>query len=1289
MGLIGWIKNKHFTSRLNKADKLRDAGQLDEAESLYREILGKQSFVSSHLAHLLAMKGKTASEKIEYLNQIVLLRPYVSDEDKNDYDKEFVGYIEKLKRLAQDFFSKKDYPSAVILADGINSSEYHVNLDFLNNMKRYHAYKEFYATQNINSYIARYKKVVGYLKSYPGWENDAKVFYASLTNAHKYQRAIDLLIQCDKSNYKKEIIQCSIYILQGKDAELKANIADSQVLNGFLSKIKSINLDNSQRQQISDSVYTLAVQADANKSIGICQRFLSEERFRSLYIAKAYELAKQNKFNSWNDLKKVIEHNTDSDTRVDIVAKFAVLTNRYDGYFKELAISKIKRVQDIHLFQTYWNIKDGIEYFNELIVNSFAQAYDVVNIILKERNTFLVSPAYNKAFAKAVCRLSSTDFVINILERLISYQYDIDDIYADKMLLIAKADSEESQALSIIDHALNFSSSEKLCNAWLSLYAKIKCQETETIASVNERIKFINSILDTIFHSKVDYKNSTDKQLSLLWEILVNTYLEKSKNQREDKAIEDLTLLREKVLKNGQKNTSSEIVSTITSNIVKIRWAIAKDKETDNEFKEAIAQYESIRKERESNYSIRAEFRSLICHLKSNDVNQDIELRIKESLKTNSYESLKEDLAYRYACFLLQNIRPSEAKSIIDTYFPNDNELKSICRGMFANKAQKDLNSINSVLNDISNGKTSEKQITELLAYIDSNQDSIVQWLPDAEEQIKACKQNLESSLLSAKYESDDYEGVISMLIKAHPDFISNDDIYRNIAIAALGAVEDNRLGETDIRLAISIWLSAIYTDRLFVRSLDYTQWDDPFSFTLKDSLGRTRPSDYKRIPDNVNFDEPLEGQIVSIKDVQNNLLTRFETAITKNFPQYETFFNEEKQAMEDLLDIDCNQPFILVAPYLSVKFPKVRKGIKKALESEYNILGPDYSEPILQTGVEYRFKTKPFSGYKDILDELNECKAALRTLSPSRVKGAFANVAEIRTFENLYGILKAYVSTEMNSAIKEKTSYKSFLDVYEIVCQAMRDNSLSLTCTGYVNEKVIKLVNDGKMALRVGTSYMARLYMLAPSDYQVKQNLEAMLENLVAEVEEKNNPTDKNALNNIEKVLRNDGHQDLINKVHIQGKLTAIVSKVNGKTMQPKQALVEVFEMYKKSPNDDRICANLVTLCDICINKYIAGDEYGRNEVERILNSINNMKSVTFRKHAVSLGKSFFDIISKLSIETLSTFADLNPSSSLNSKGYALKAALKYMKRLGSVSFEDIDGLDNIYKLILEQAFN
>ena len=188
--------------------------------------------------------------------------------------------------------------------------------------------------------------------------------------------------------------------------------------------------------------------------------------------------------------------------------------------------------------------------------------------------------------------------------------------------------------------------------------------------------------------------------------------------------------------------------------------------------------------------------------------------------------------------------------------------------------------------------------------------------------------------------------------------------------------------------------------------------------------------------------------------------------------------------------------------------------------------------------------------------------------------------------------------------------------------------------------------------------------------DYKVKskQNLEGMLAALAALVEQNNSSIDRTAVNN---ALLNTGNtfKSTVEDARVQANLSVIVDKVNNGSMPKDKALKEVYGLYEKFPDNDRICQNLITLCDMCIMEFVIADKWGASSVRTILDSLNSNKSAAYNRHKDKLAQSYLNIWNQLDpINQLLLEGNSVPGRTLNDKGLALKAGLDYYKKLGGV---------------------
>lgn len=786
---------------------------------------------------------------------------------------------------------------------------------------------------------------------------------------------------------------------------------------------------------------------------------------------------------------------------------------------------------------------------------------------------------------------------------------------------------------------------------WLPLYIQLRNNELGKIDSLVQKIKHEEDSISQIVATIANLKDVDEPIYSDFWNSHLSNLLQKSKSQPKDRAIESLVAVRKQVLEYCPETYANDVIDNLTKEIVKIKWAYATELEADLEYEKATQYYEAIKLENVSSYKGRAELRALICSVKSGNVTDNVAKRIVSALDLKSHESLKDDLAYRYACYLLRSTRPAEAEKLLEKYLPNENSLLNLCENIYIKESEKYLFEFNKKIKAVIEGTMTVSEATSFLTEIDKYKNVISSKLTDTASKFDSYKSKLESYILRGMFNEEQYETAFTKLLSMYPNYIEDDSQLRNIAIAALGLVESGKAKEKELKYAISIWLSAVYTDRLFVKSLDYTSWDDELTFTLLGSLGQTNEYDYDNLPENINFDSPIDNQNIAIKDVQLSLVLRMETCIRDSYPKYETFFNAEKEALDNLIDLRLEQDYILASPYLASKLARVKKSIKKALDYDVS-QGYDTEEEALDLGVRYGFTGDEYTSYQEAQQKVEKCKSALSDSSVATLRTAFTALSQIKSYSKLYASLKSFVSSRMNDDIRAKKDYKKFIDVYEIVCLSFNEAPLSLAFSNYANGEIVHRLNDDSMKEREGAVLLARVYKIAPSSIQVKQNLEGVLKALVRICVEDNRQADKQALNDAVQIA---GHsfQKTVD-------LSMIVQKVNNNKMSKKEALNDVYKIYLNNKNDDEVSGNLATLCELCIWENVIGDSDSYS-VRSVLDKILQNRSTSFNNHSRAFASAFFKIMQGLSEDNrLTIMLGVN----LNSKGLALRKGLLYFMK-------------------------
>lgn len=1322
MGLIDWIKGKYYDYRLNKADKLVLQKRFNDATDIYRSLFGRHCLAVPHLSNMYVTNSHSVEEKLSALKSISELKRYTDQQNVELYNKELNTHVSIIEKLSLQCFNNKNYHEAVLLLDAIVPFKKKGQQALIVRVNQNHAYLAFSKLQQTNQYSSFLDEMVNRLKAYESTcSNDINYFVESLKNQNYYSRAIKILLpflQLDQK-YKKQIIDFLVEIVLGKDKDYpkptklsdycqdqklcveaanhiyqlsnKAtgnkeyaksvlfdyyaaefltsdnnfNVsrcyhkfkeieqrADANEIKALLDFAKQLKLTDQQIDSIKSDIEKLAKSCEPLKGVNICRLFLSEKKFDIIYIEQAEKVAKSNPaaINS-QELLGVITSNSDEDSFVDVIVPFVNHIPDFSEQFINSAIDKIIRHKSMPMFEKYWPVKEDAQFFNRLVSKESEIAEETVRFVASKYELFLHSNELMQAFISSIDNLNDNKFSYQSAEELykngckvLRYFIDKTNTYCDNL--------SDDESVTIIDNTLNIIDYLHIYQSWwIPLYLRKRKIQEKRIKTQSQKTSFYKESIDTINNSSIDFKEIYEPSYFELWQEYTNLVLKRSESQPKEKAIDDLTNVRvliDNYCKSYDEYTS--LCKTLTNRIAKLRWETAKELEEYRDFENAMGQYEAAVCEGDTAYKTKADFRYLICAVKANKLTEDIEKKIKSALERKSYQSLKDDLAYRYACLLLKSTRPGDAEHIIKTFLPTESYLLDICRNIYIKESEKYLADFNSKFDSIAKDELSIDDAITFLRQFPKYKEIISRNLNDTTNKFIGYRRKLESYIVKSFFDEEKYNEALSMLFRIFPNFFEDDTNFRNVAIAALGIIEsaDENISEDTLKLSIAIWLSAIYNDRLFVKSLDYTSWDDPFTFTLDGSLGASIDDDYLDIPENINFDPAVDNQNIAIVDSQNSLISRVETIIRANIPQLEKFFNDEKDALDKLISLNLDEEIIVASPYFAKKFNRILDTIKDSMDNEL-VQGYGNEENVISLGVKYGFSGGDYARYNNALIHVEKCKSAYAS-SPATLQRELLYLSEIREFDDLYSSLKAFFSSKMNEAIKEEMNYSTFIDKFEIVCKAYNDTSLSLGFSQYANGEVVHLLNEETMHEREGALLLARIYNIAPSNIQVKQNLEGVLKALARITVEDGLSADTTALNKALQITGNTFKKAV--------DVTLIVQKVNNDKMSHKDALSKMYNLYLQDKNDEEICNNLASLCDICIWRYIIGNTYDSSSVESKLNAIYNNRSSTFINNSSNFASSFFKIMQQLPDSSRTTILI---GFDLNSKGIALRKGLKY----------------------------
>lgn len=837
---------------------------------------------------------------------------------------------------------------------------------------------------------------------------------------------------------------------------------------------------------------------------------------------------------------------------------------------------------------------------------------------------------------------------------------------------------------------------------WYEKYLVIVAGYLSKIAASNEIAASIYTCFDTLSANEVDIKNLNSDIIIGLWDSLFKAELTNAQEMTYEDSISHLQKLSTYVSEKCYAKKENDLLKNITSELVAIHKKEGYKQEGAGNIDKAISSYNCLSSVGDVRSKTWAKIRTTICQLK-----KGTSLKEKDVLKVLSYVGFakeKKDLSYRYGIWLIKNTGAKNALDFIKEHLPDEDELIDICNNEYIVKAEASLAELNASIEEMSTGKMSLLDATKLASKIDSYDATISPYLENVHSKIISLKESIQSYILSKSFEEGDYKLALKLLKDTGASWFLDDIYFRNVAIACLGIAENGLLNKLNYKEVISYWLTAVYRDQLFVQSLDYTSWDDSYTFTLDNSMGGSKDESFDILPDNVNFDEAIEGSVISICEVQQSLLGRFEAAIESLDDFYRQFYDAQKDAMDSLVKLNLDHPCMIAAPYLANKTRKCINEIKGTLDYEYDNYG---NENTLKVGLMYNLTSGVYGDYKTATTAIDDCSKAILTKSVALVNSAFCDstIDSIREFPDLYSSFVVNLQNALSSLIKDEADYKTVMSLFIPICRLINDSTLAYMFGNHINQCVVGELNNEKLDLATGLKDMVSVYEVAKNCSRLKDNIGNVIDALIRKYVTEEKSTDLSTLKivlrktgrefepNVEKALTEQvvmiavisDHLDCIKElatisansvslrsrlshikdeaeeVSINLQLSQIVDEVNKNEIPYYSALQKVYPLYEAHQNNKRVCENLCTLVGMCIREYVIPDKDGKSTVMTVFNKLKYKKSTIYKSCASSLREERENILNSLPYDARSLLTGGTVyGSTLNAEGTRLKNALQ-----------------------------
>ena len=1298
MGLISHIKQRYYNYKFEKADKLSVENRSDEAEVIYLDILDKHPYAATRLAEYyfsLAKNTDVNGAKSLLKKAIDLEVQAESVYDVSSYNTSLQNFSLYIQQKAEALFVAGSYVDCCSLIKVLNDSRHKTERtqDIFCESKINQIFKDIRKTNvsdlTFTSLISELKTEWNRGKNIQGVIAATKKLIDELINSKRFYAANSILtITGDKAS-NSTVLDNATQIVKGNDKEatslelrntvsthckaivLRENISVGEAVSIFENCWK-VSKDVSTLMDTLKSANPGIKEALINSIFNNHKKFLSDKKMLD-------------EFSTW------LRNGNEPETSLKNLEKLHKLgynvenlyIDRLHTWIKTLAIDQKVKYLDIAqvLFpDSKIVIEDKLECAKQYeSKGENDKAINVADSIAKKCNEAYFVKAkslYNKAQTANNTELKES-LLTNALTAVKQVSGNLTNQLTDniKNSLVDVANQYYPSQLDRAYTLLQKLSKEGVEKALFSI-SEHRVTEAKALSEASDKYKFTTKAIDEINSYKL--KGITKHpSYQLLWDIKIASAIESLKGSNNQDAVIELEKINKQLEATGfeQELTKSKSKSIIEE-IIRRKYLIARDLEVNKNFADAANLYKDISKLESKRTPTLSALRFIICKLKIQD-NNDI-LGHKDMIynllrkAAAAYKAEKEDIAYRFSLILLKSGEDKEALAVLNEFLPNEEFLKKACEQGDMIKAQAKLEDFNNKLDAVKNKTLSSDDAVFFINHMLEYADIIKPILNIPRNTLVKYRNKLKNYAIFKLFDEERYNVAFEKMLKEHTNFLDDLSALRNLALTCLNMAEAKQITTQNYKEVISVWLTAIYQERLFIKSLDYTSWDDQFTFSLYDAYGHFNEFELEDLPDNVNFDDTDDDGIVSIKEVQRTLLDRFEAAISDS-QVYHDFFTSQKDAMDAFIALNLDEKCKLVAPYIAKQDVDIFDGISGALEHDRQ-QGYDNWEDVLSVGAIFQMPQSIYTDYSNAKEYYTDCTSALYNLDATKFQSA--KVALIKRFNKLYSALSSAVSSKISSlSSQNKTEFKKNFKFYYAVCDSMKDKTLSFLLSNYIMSFVVGEVNDKRMKLAEASEYILSAFLLDTSNAKVKDNLKTLFEMLCRET----GTESSTAVNTIlSKVRAHDtSFYNTLNSelqdAKISKELNSIVDKVNNHTMSEKDALNKVKAMYDANPNHEGICANLAQLAEICIMKYIVRDDYGASSVKSVLNSIINNKSAEFTRHSSIFRTAYNDIWDQLPDDTKFLLDDrlggLALGQTLNDKGLALKEGLNYMKKLGGFS--------------------
>jgi hypothetical protein len=480
-----------------------------------------------------------------------------------------------------------------------------------------------------------------------------------------------------------------------------------------------------------------------------------------------------------------------------------------------------------------------------------------------------------------------------------------------------------------------------------------------------------------------------------------------------------------------------------------------------------------------------------ICKLKHKET---IEENLFNEIR-NASENIKRDFYFRYAKKLIAEKKFEEAEYIIQRELNIDSpvikKLKEIINSTKIEKIRFKIDKINQALDSLYENTFTVEDLETFYNNLDTEIATIKTFLPSITEKLDQIKPSLFNRLLTNYIGEKKFANAIN-IIQKYPSFWENPELLKNLGICCYGFASQGNLEENNYKIIISYFLTAVYSDKAMIKSLEQISREDNYTYTLIESIGST--GNYQgRLPANINYDDVSETNI-SIGATQKELLEHFESLLSQKISDSnliniaQTFFSSEKEAIERLIKV-INKDVLCASPYFALIF-NISKSLTTLLIEIYE---KDKNEDALEAGIPYASEdsNSDIKSYAKLKDRIHKAAKAiqnedldeLKSLNSERISNSFqyAQIA-IKAEELLFKSIASKINNNY-----ENEHLIPLME--EIICFSSKNEKLRKQYSIYIANYCINKINAGAINNLKALSLMKSAYTYSPDNEQICRN--------------------------------------------------------------------------------------------------------------------------------------------------------------------------------------------------------